>query len=461
MGWYRIKQTLLALALIAVIGLTGLAVSALAHGAKFLSVQSGSMVPTLHKGDLVFGNRVPVRQIAVGDIVTYTNPHLLNGQPITHRVIQTPTMANGNHFVTKGDANPAADPPIAGRNIIAQTHGHVPYLGYLVDFIRKPLGLILLIYLPALTVIVAEIRRLMQYYKDMEAYRAVDVEPHEPPSPGSRTVIRLSSLAPVVAILVPIIAVPTVHALTYNQVVLTGNSFSSQAVVVAPPPPTPPPPTAGINHLLVYQVGFNSGTAGTCLPAGSTAVISNTGAGSNNVITINNSCHISVNNSSNVNISTSNQQAATSGNARSGRGSDNANSGNASNSSSTSVTVNVSNGSSNTDKQTVTLYNPTDQTVNLAGWQLLDNASTRTIGSGTIAPKSYYIFEWPVANGLSRSGDRITLRTPQATTVDALSWGSDTSIFNPAVTTANGTTTISRKTVAADTDTAADWQVAP
>ncbi len=141
-----------------------------ASGSKLLSVQSGSMVPAIKKGDLVTVTSVSNGKFAVGDVITFTNP-VNKQQTITHRVIQTPTLENGSKIITKGDANPSADTPITKESVIGKVNYNVPVAGYGIDFIRKPVGLILLIYIPALVVIISELRRLSAYYKSVQGYR--------------------------------------------------------------------------------------------------------------------------------------------------------------------------------------------------------------------------------------------------------------------------------------------------
>jgi signal peptidase len=105
-----------------------------------------------------------------GDIITFRNPRNIN-QTITHRVVATPSRTTDT-FQTKGDANQAADKPIGASAIIGSVEYPIPKLGYVTDFIRRPLGLALLIYVPALLIIAAEMRRLTQYYRKQQPYIA-------------------------------------------------------------------------------------------------------------------------------------------------------------------------------------------------------------------------------------------------------------------------------------------------
>jgi len=77
------------------------------------SITSGSMWPSLKKGDLVVIKGVKNKEdIAMGDIVVYINP---KGFTI-HRVIEL----KENTLITKGDANNVADSPIKYEEVIGK-----------------------------------------------------------------------------------------------------------------------------------------------------------------------------------------------------------------------------------------------------------------------------------------------------------------------------------------------------
>jgi len=395
-------------------------------GWKALSVQTGSMKPAIKPGDLVLAHRVPPADIKVGDVITYASPQK-KGQTITHRVVEVLKSPNGlNRFVTKGDANPVADPVVYQNQIIGTTHATIPKLGFLFNWLRTWVGLTIVIYIPALLVVAVEIKKLARYYKEIAPYVASGVDPNKSGSSGAS--LSLPKMSALVLVAGLAIATPTVHAALMDSAALTGNTIS----ILATTPPTPTP----VNPL-IYKVTFTSGSSSN----GSTS------------------------NTNNVNVSVNNPQTATSGNATSSGG--NATSGNASTSSNTSITINTSNNSTTTNGggttsqnlQSVTIYNPGDQAIDLAGWKLADNNGTQTIASGTVPAKGYFTFTWPVASGLDRLGDHLSLQNISGTSVDSLSWGTDTSQFNPSVATNNTTISLSRKTPALDSNTATDWSI--
>ena len=75
-------------------------------------------------------------------------------------------------FTTKGDANEDSDTNEIRQNDI---HGkvlfNIPFLGYIIDLARKPLGFAVLIILPAIIVIYDEGMKIFSEVKKMRALR--------------------------------------------------------------------------------------------------------------------------------------------------------------------------------------------------------------------------------------------------------------------------------------------------
>lgn len=118
-------------------------------------VKSGSMEPTIHTGGIVVIR--PSSYYNVGDVITFgeDSPTQI---PTTHRIVAVNNENGKAVFVTKGDANEEADTQtttlseVEGKVILA-----VPYVGYILDFARQPLGFSLLIGLPAMMIIFDEL----------------------------------------------------------------------------------------------------------------------------------------------------------------------------------------------------------------------------------------------------------------------------------------------------------------
>jgi signal peptidase I len=372
-------------------------------GWKALSVQTGSMKPAIMPGDLVLVHSVPMQDLHIGDVITYINP-ANNRQTITHRVTGILTTPNGpGRFVTQGDANKAADPVVYQNQIIGQVKHTAPNIGFLLNWLRSWVGLIVVVYVPALFMVIAEIKKLSKYYKELEPYVASGFNPKRPHLSPAKQAAKAGTLA-VATVLVAV--VPSAQAAFISEAVINNNTISS---------------TASLDHLVISKVTFG-------------------GIGSS---------------STNVTVSNNNSQTATSGNATVSGNGGNATTGNASNTNTSSINFSVSNGGSS---PAVTIYNPADSPVAIAGWTLVDNTSVRNLPATTIAANESYVFTWPQANGLDKLGDRLILRNTTAATVDAISWGADMSQINPAIAINAGTVSLVRTNPNIDSDSAADWQ---
>ncbi|MFA5154113.1 MAG: signal peptidase I [Clostridia bacterium] len=125
---------------------------------KFLTVLSGSMEPAVKTGSIVLTK--PVSDYKIGDIITF-GPTTKTTPPTTHRIAEIKVVGGEPVYITKGDANNSVDSrEIKKADIIGKTIIKVPYLGYVIDFVRKPIGFVLIIVVPAVVIINDEIRKI-------------------------------------------------------------------------------------------------------------------------------------------------------------------------------------------------------------------------------------------------------------------------------------------------------------
>lgn len=200
-----------------------------ARDGKLLSIQTGSMEPRLRKGGLVAVTNVDPGAVQPGDIITFINP-ANKKQTITHRVVgsrDNPMMPRKPYIVTKGDANSSPDTPVPQSAVVGKVREYAPYLGFGLDFVRKPVGLLILIYIPALVVIVGEMRRLIAYYKSKEAYVLPELLARRRQKVGHAG--RNSALVAVVGVVAIAITVP-VSAALQSQVTMTNNTIAGKAL---------------------------------------------------------------------------------------------------------------------------------------------------------------------------------------------------------------------------------------
>jgi len=109
-------------------------------------VISGSMEPTIHKGDLLFVMGIDAEDIKNGtaedkngDVIIFDARGLWIGapqEPIVHRVVDKYQIGEFWYFRTKGDANSVQDPaPIREDRIIGVVVGGIPYIGWVKIFL--------------------------------------------------------------------------------------------------------------------------------------------------------------------------------------------------------------------------------------------------------------------------------------------------------------------------------------
>lgn len=126
-------------------------------------VLSGSMEPTIHTGSIVVIK--PSSQYKIGDVVMF-GKDTKTEIPTTHRIVSNRAVEGVVLFTTKGDANEDPDTTeIRQSDIHGKVLFTVPFMGYVIDFVRKPIGIIIVIIVPALFIIYDEIRKIIKEVK--------------------------------------------------------------------------------------------------------------------------------------------------------------------------------------------------------------------------------------------------------------------------------------------------------
>jgi signal peptidase len=116
-------------------------------GGHTLTVLSGSMVPEFAPGAMVVDKPAPASSLRVGDVITYATTDEVSGTPIfiTHRIVEVRSDAGTPTFITRGDANNAADNrPVEASQVRGKVWYAVPYVGTARNFLlARGAGLIL------------------------------------------------------------------------------------------------------------------------------------------------------------------------------------------------------------------------------------------------------------------------------------------------------------------------------
>ncbi len=147
----KIIYWLILIALFLVAGLTAISALNFPGNYKMMVVLSGSMEPTIKTGSIVVVK--PESIYKEGDVITFKDPNKPK-YSITHRIAEI----KGDKFITKGDANKAADNDNIGKNqVLGKLLLAVPFVGYPVNFAKTQNGLIILIIIPAVIIIYSEL----------------------------------------------------------------------------------------------------------------------------------------------------------------------------------------------------------------------------------------------------------------------------------------------------------------
>lgn len=121
-------------------------------------VLSGSMEPAISTGSVIF--TLPRDAYEVDDVITFRSDARAV-TPTTHRVVEVKPDPLGNIYTTKGDANDTNDlATVRQGQVMGKVLFHVPYLGYVLDFAKQPVGFVVLIGFPALLIVIEEAKKI-------------------------------------------------------------------------------------------------------------------------------------------------------------------------------------------------------------------------------------------------------------------------------------------------------------
>ena len=127
---------------------------------KIMAVLSGSMEPKIKTGGIVVVK--PEASYEIGDIISFSTP---DGRQIstTHRIVETKTDGSKTSYTVKGDANNTVDSaPVDSRNVIGRVLFTLPYAGYLLAFVRQPMGFLAAVIVPSSMVVLDEAQNIWQ-----------------------------------------------------------------------------------------------------------------------------------------------------------------------------------------------------------------------------------------------------------------------------------------------------------
>ena len=125
-------------------------------GVNSYTVLTGSMVPSIPVGSVVYAKAADPASLAAGEVIVFYDGH--TDIPITHRIIENDT-ARGQ-VVTKGDANETQDlMPIPYMNIVGRVCLHIPILGYIASPLSSLMGKLAMAAIIVAGLLICEIAR--------------------------------------------------------------------------------------------------------------------------------------------------------------------------------------------------------------------------------------------------------------------------------------------------------------
>jgi signal peptidase I len=126
-------------------------------GFKVMTVLTGSMAPDLQPGDVIVVKPITPENAQVKDVITYRNS---NNTLITHRIVDRVEKHDQLFFQTKGDANNVKDDGLVSSNqLVGSLLFHIPKAGYVANFIKSPMGIVLFIVIGACMLIMGNGRK--------------------------------------------------------------------------------------------------------------------------------------------------------------------------------------------------------------------------------------------------------------------------------------------------------------
>ena len=121
-------------------------------GYPTLTVQGGSMGDSIPRGSLVIGRWIAPEEVRLNDVILVQEKQDgVARSPKIHRVVSLDEEDGRILVQTKGDANDSVDPGLYVLPDRVAVHARTaPYVGYVVDFVRTPIGWTIFVALPAI-----------------------------------------------------------------------------------------------------------------------------------------------------------------------------------------------------------------------------------------------------------------------------------------------------------------------
>ncbi len=145
-------------------------------GYSMMTVQSGSMEPTISEGDVIIVEEVKdLTELDKGDIITFHTVIDMKSVINTHRIVEINEEGDMLQFITKGDANEEADlSVVSSGNVIGKYSMRIPKVGLVLDFLSTSMGFLIVIVLPLLLLFLYQAYNLINVIVEMKKQAVID-----------------------------------------------------------------------------------------------------------------------------------------------------------------------------------------------------------------------------------------------------------------------------------------------
>ena len=188
-------------------------------------VSTGSMEPEIKTGSVVFST-LKNQEIDIDDIIVFQSPDNPEVNVI-HRVVEK----EEDGYITKGDNNDNQDDwTVFEDNIKGEVIFTIPYVGYVIDFLKTPLGFGLIIGIPAILLIIGQIRKIKEgINEEVEKRTEEEIEKREKDKTPPISIILL-----LISFTILFSHIPKAYALFSDSVTIEGITLAIGEIETKP-----------------------------------------------------------------------------------------------------------------------------------------------------------------------------------------------------------------------------------
>lgn len=146
------------------------------------TIVSPSMEPNIKVYDVIID--LPIRDfrtVKVNDVITFKSESSISkGMTVTHRVTDIKKVGGRYYFTTKGDNNKSVDSSLVSQdNVLGKVKYRIPQLGRIQYFLASRGGWLLVIFIPAVVILITDIVKLIRMLKINKKVSLLDSDSEE------------------------------------------------------------------------------------------------------------------------------------------------------------------------------------------------------------------------------------------------------------------------------------------